>query len=116
VSNDFGDAGQFADGGGVARGVAAHDYDGGIGVRLVETPDSLAALGVALGGDGAGVDDAQVRRPAGLRLDVAVEFQHFLDVLRLVLVDLATEGEQTAGGGGVHGSPGCNRQTVSYHL
>src|SRR5205807_35713 len=71
VGDDVADAGEGADGVGVAGGVAAHDDEVGGRVGLVQSADELPALGVGLVGDGAGVDDAQVGGLALGGLDVA---------------------------------------------
>ncbi len=96
------DAGQGGDGGGVAAGVAAHDHQGGFRVGLVQAADGLPALGVALVRHRAGVDHAQLGPPPGLGLDPAGGLQQFLDVLRLVLVDLAAERRRREGARGGH--------------
>ena len=49
-----------------------------------------------------------VRRLAVIGFAVAVDLERFLDVLRLVLVDLATEGDESAGRvGGRHDETSC---------
>ena len=57
----------------------------------------MPPLGIGFVSDGASIDDTQLGALTVCGLSVTVGFQHFLDVLRLVLVNLATEGYEAAG-------------------
>src|SRR5271163_1863252 len=80
----------------IARCITAHDDNGRRRISLMQTADELPAFGIALGGDGAGVDDAKLGGFVRGGRAPAVQFERLLDVLRLVLVDLATEGDEPA--------------------
>ena len=73
------------------RGIAAHHDNAGLGIAFVQLPDRLPALGVPFVGDGAGVDEAEIRRLRIPRVAIADLHQALPHQLRLVLVDFAAE-------------------------
>lgn len=97
VRDDLRNARQARDRIRIACGVAPHDDDACGWVVLMQSADELPALGVALGGDGAGIEDAQMGRLVLGRLAPAALFQRFLHELSLILVDLATKSHYTQG-------------------
>lgn len=58
----------------------------------MQSANDLPTLRIALIGDGTGVDDAEVGRILLFGVDVAHTQQAFSDILRFVLVDLASQG------------------------
>ena len=75
-------------------GIAAGDPEGRSGVLPGQAADSLAGLLIGPGGDGAGVDDQQVRGRPRVRGAPAPERQFPGHPGRVALVHLAAEGDE----------------------
>ena len=91
VGDDFGHPGQLGDFVGRPRGVTAHHDDSGSGIFPGHAANHLPAFDVTLIGDGAGVDDANVRLVSLGAVFKPDTLQALSDEFGFVLIDFATE-------------------------
>ena len=71
--------------------IAAHHHDAGIRVTARKSPNGLTTLCVTFVRDGAGIDDAQIRRLVFARIPKPCLQKALSHILGLVLVDLASQ-------------------------
>jgi len=91
VGDHFADAWQLPDFLGRAGGIAAHDDDPGLRIIAVHAANQLPTLGIPFGRDRTRIDNAHVGRLGRIQLLKSQLPEAFSQVLRFVLVYLATK-------------------------
>ena len=77
---------------GGSLGHTAREDHNAVGVQLLESAHRLPRFSVALGGDGAGIDDVDIRLLRAVNDGDSVPLKALSHRLRFILIDLAAQG------------------------